>query len=235
VGGPSALWAGHGDAALDRRHVRGQGNQVRAQPGGPVGGGPHVVVQEDDPGRSTGVPSGLASQGGPTTARTQNPDRGVVHARQRVFGLSVHPVVDDHDLGGCDLGRGRKGGAECLSQPVPAHRRNDKSVLGRTHDDTLSCPRRRTRKGPSARTSTGAEPKHSNASRGESTMGRPDVLRLVFTSTGSPDRSSNSASRRAVSGSSSGSTVCIRAVPSTCTAAGTRSCHSGATSCTKSM
>src|SRR5919107_1455747 len=42
---------------------------------------------------------------------------------------------------------------------------------------------RRTTKGPIASRSTGAEPKHSRASRGSSTIGRPAVLRLVLTTT----------------------------------------------------
>ena len=49
--------------------------------------------------------------------------------------------------------------------------------------------RRRTTNGPIASRSTGAEPKHSSASRGSSTIGRPAVLRLVLTTTGRPVRS----------------------------------------------
>ena len=66
-------------------------------------------------------------------------------------------------------------------------------------------------------------------------MGRPAVLRLVFTSTGRPVRCSKAASSAASSGWRSGSTVCTRAVPSTCTTAGMRSCHRAATSWTNSM
>src|SRR5690242_11051836 len=82
---------------------------------------------------------------------------------------------------------------------------------------------RRTRNGPIASTSTGAEPKHSSASRGSSTIGRPAVFRLVLTTTGTPVRRSTASSRRATSGSSLRLTVWMRAVPSTCTTAGIRS------------
>ena len=83
--------------------------------------------------------------------------------------------------------------------------------------------------------STGAEPKHSSASRGSSTIGRPAVFSDVLTTTGTPVRSWKASSIRATSGSCSGSTVCTRAVPSTCTTAGIRSRHAASTSCTKSM
>src|SRR4051812_8883736 len=66
---------------------------------------------------------------------------------------------------------------------------------------------RRTTNGPIASRSTGAEPKHSSASRGSSTIGRPAVLRLVFTTTGTPVRRSKPSSIRATSGSASRSTV----------------------------
>ena len=50
------------------------------------------------------------------------------------------------------------------------------------HDGAIQPHRaRRTRKGPIARRSIGELPKHSSASRGLSTMGRPAVLKLVFT------------------------------------------------------
>ncbi len=42
------------------------------------------------------------------------------------------------------------------------------------------------RNGPIASASTGAEPKHSSASRGSSTIGRPAVLKLVLMTTGVP-------------------------------------------------
>ena len=46
----------------------------------------------------------------------------------------------------------------------------------------------------------GAEPKHSSASRGSSTMGRPAVFRLVFTITGRPVRAAKPSSIPATSG-----------------------------------
>src|SRR3954454_19067074 len=81
----------------------------------------------------------------------------------------------------------------------------------------------------------GDEPKHSNASLGLSTMGRPAVLRLVLTTTGRPVRLSNDASMRARSGSGSGGTVLVRAGPSPGTTGGIRPRHEGATSWTNSM
>ena len=67
--------------------------------------------------------------------------------------------------------------------------------------------RRRTGRSPAA--STGAEPKHSSASRGSSTIGRPAVFRDVLTTTGTPVRASKASSMRATSGSSARSTVWI--------------------------
>ena len=85
---------------------------------------------------------------------------------------------------------------------------------------------RRTTNGPMASRSTGAEPKHSSASRGSSTIGRPAVFSDVLTTTGTPVRRSKASRQRAISGSASGFTVWIRAVPSTCTTAGIRSSQS---------
>ena len=94
---------------------------------------------------------------------------------------------------------------------------------------------RRTRCGPSTRTSTGADPNSSSASRGSSTMGRPAVFRLGLMTTGSPVRASNARSIAPNRGWIAGSTVWMRAVSSTCTAAGMRSHQLGLTLCTKSM
>ena len=77
---------------------------------------------------------------------------------------------------------------------------SDEELL-ETIGTAFSRLRRRTAYGPIANRSTGEEPKHSNASRGSSTMGRPAVFRLVLTTTGSPVSSSKVPSTRATSGS----------------------------------
>ena len=99
----------------------------------------------------------------------------------------------------------------------------------------VRTPARVSRYGPIASASTGLEPKHSSASRGSSTIGRPAVFSDVLTTTGTPVRASKHSSIRATSGSSSRSTVWMRAVPSTCTTAGMRSRHSSCTPWVKSM
>src|SRR3954464_8865432 len=63
---------------------------------------------------------------------------------------------------------------------------------------------RRTTNGPIASRSTGAEPKHSRASRGSSTIGRPAVFREVLTTTGTPVRAAKASSIRATRGSGRG-------------------------------
>jgi hypothetical protein len=61
------------------------------------------------------------------------------------------------------------------------------------------------------------------------------VFRLVLTTTGTPVRRSNASSTRAMSGSVAGSTVWMRAVPSTCTTAGMRRRQPSSTRWVKSM
>src|SRR5690606_25141055 len=89
-------------------------------------------------------------------------------------------------------------------QVVAPRRRDDDGVGDGVVDGVAhgAHPFRRTANGPMASRSTGAEPKHSNASRGSSTIGRPAVLRLVFTTVGSPVLRSNAVSMSASSGSS---------------------------------
>ncbi len=72
-------------------------------------------------------------------------------------------------------------------QSCTTDRRND-DVDHATRSRTLAEPRvnvsRFKRYGPSANASTGAELKHSSASRGSSTIGRPAVLSDVLTTDG---------------------------------------------------
>ena len=69
--------------------------------------------------------------------------------------------------------------------------RRGRGVCGAARDAARSS-----RNGPIASASTGAEPKHSSASRGLSTIGRPAVLSDVLTTTGTPVRRSTASSMR---------------------------------------
>src|SRR5690606_18549519 len=139
---------------------------------------------------------------------------------------AVASVVDQHDRGGPRSRPGRQpleqghqgpptdGGdhdvvGRGLRRPAHARRRRrgiDEGGGGSGHPVLPNMAPRRTRKGPSTSRSMGAEPKHSRASWGSSTIGRPDVLRLVLISTGTPVRASNRSSSSATSGSSAPST-----------------------------
>ena len=138
----------------------------------------HVVVEERDPLRRGRSPARVARRGG---ARGRARD----HARRR-------------SRAGADRSRRSsttitaRSGPERLEQPLQrraARRRDDDRRSSRRHPPRIARPRRR-RNGPIASASTGAEPKHSSASRGSSTIGRPAVLSEVLTTTGTPVRAS---------------------------------------------
>src|SRR5690606_2640531 len=173
----------------------------------------------------------------------QHGDRRQRRPAQRTTDHSGRAVVDHHQVVRArPFGVAQRG--EQSGQAVPTRRRDDEG--GGEHDrqpaghwrSPYGCatePGRATRYEPIASRSIGEEPKHSRASLMSSTIGRPAVFRLVFTTTGSPVRRSKPCNIRATSGSVTGSTVCTRAVPSTCTTAGIRSRQASATSWVNNM
>src|SRR4051794_32316082 len=146
-------------------------------------------------------------------------------------------VVDHDNFHGLVLLGGE--GEQQLAQTGSADRRHDDTprlvLHARTSNEATAKSGRRRTNGPMAIRSIGALPNSSKASCGVSTIGRPAVLRLVLTRTGTPVRRSNSARSLANKGCSAASPVCTRAVPSTWTTAAIRSRHAGRTWWTKSM
>ncbi|MFF1794026.1 hypothetical protein ACFVXQ_07305, partial [Kitasatospora sp. NPDC058263] len=246
VGRPPVGGQRHHDGALARAGAPPAGGEVGGQVGRPGRAGHRVVVQEGDPFLPDAAPAGVA--GGRRAVPAARHHRDPVPEGRRDLdvqrpAVGQRPVVHQHHAFRCRAACPGECG-EGDGETRPAERRDDHRVRGigavrhaRAPDRSgpaNSVPRRTTN-GPRASRSIGAEPKHSKASRTSSTIGRPAVLRLVLTTTGRPVSSSNRSSIRAVSGSSTGSTLWIRAVPSTWTTAGIRSRHSGATSWTNSM
>src|SRR5215218_8596907 len=233
VGRPPPLRHRHPRPPLTGRDLRPQPLEIEGQLLHPPSPRHHVVVQERDPGPRgpppPEVPGRRRSRAPPGDHLdpTAEPPRTPRPRQQRP--RPVAPVVDQEH----PPGQRPDPSPEGVQQPPQA------GPPDRRHDDVEGHGRvkaaRRTRNGPRARTSTGADPKHSRASRGSSTIGRPAVLRLVLTTTGTPVRRSTPSSSRATSGSSSRSTVWMRALPSTWTTAGMRSRQAGRTRWVNSM
>ncbi len=240
-------------------HAAGAGRrrrEVLREQARPPGGELDVVVEEHDPRRGRRAPPGVARGGRPRPpVRTTRAERtaGVpeverVGHRVGRAGQRQPPVVRDDDLGRPGRVPAVGLGDEGLQEPVE-RRAADRGTTtaygtggaGRPAGALTPSPRTEPRTRRAAHEVRaehervhGADPKSSSASRGSSTIGRPAVLRLVLTTTGSPVSSLN-ARIVACSRGVDPSTVWMRAVPSTCTTAAIRSRHAGATSCTNSM
>src|SRR5690606_3827006 len=208
-----------------------------------------VVVEEGDPLRRRGPPPDVAGGRRTAAARAEDVDGDAARGYVERLGAVERAVGDEDDPRGCRAVLAEHVGEHVAERGAPDGRQDDGVVAHATATGASSSTARAasaasdvakswarwTRCGPRTRRSTGADPKSSSASRGSSTIGRPAVLRLVLMTTGRPVRSANAVIVAPRRGWRAGSTVWMRAVPSTWTAAGMRSRHSGRTVWTKSM
>ncbi len=221
---------------VGRGSLRSQAGEVLGEPPRPVTRDDDVVVQEGDPRVVGGEPATIAC--GP-------PDRG---PRRRAIAPGAHRVDTPGPPDTCEPVRSGRSTTTMISDgcgpSVPASARSaERRGSAAAPSESRRCSATRAR---SPRPPTGERTHRKQVDRGgpealqrvpgESTIGRPAVLKLVLTTTGTPVRRSNAASIRCSSGSVTGSTVWMRAVPSTWVTADSRSRHParrrGRTTCT---
>ena len=194
----------HAHPALRRRPTPGrQAGEVAAEPARQPGGGTRRRRGRRPTARVHARQPALRAAAGPAppAARTTTPRPGAGRHVER----PARPGRSSTTTTRWAAARRRRERGEQPPSEAPPDGRDDDVVGSRTAHATSSGARRqrggragrRTTNGPIASRSTGAEPKHSSASRGSSTIGRPAVLRRVLTTTGTPVRASNALEHRA--------------------------------------
>ena len=189
----------HHDLPLDGRRTLSTSGDVGGDVTQPVRVGQHVVVEEDDPRRCATPPSGIARRSRSPFGDANDVWLWQLAAReaQRLGSLPRSSTTT------IDAGRGpvQRSNADInaarLLRPIVGTTMSNARGTRSRHCGAgqPSHASRRTMNEPIASRSIGADPKHSNASRGSLTIGRDAVLSDVLTTTGRPVRRSNSVSR----------------------------------------